>query len=117
VALDPDLITDEEMVVALLHDVVEDTEVTEEKIREVFGDPIADAVALLTHKGNEPYKKYLERIKTCPLATKVKIADIRHNLTTLDRIEDDGRRFRMVKKYIDALVFLTDYKPSEEKGE
>ena len=46
--------TPEEKVVGYLHDTVEDTEVTVGEIRGIFGDRIADAVALLTHADGVP---------------------------------------------------------------
>lgn len=70
--------------VALLHDTVEDTDVTLEDLAKEFPEEIVTAVALLTHDKNTPYEVYLERIKENPLALSVKIADINHN-------SDEGR--------------------------
>ena len=47
-------------VVALLHDVLEDTDVTEAELRAIFGDTITDAVVTMTHKDGEPYMSYIE---------------------------------------------------------
>lgn len=71
--------TDEEKAVALLHDVLEDTKVKEKELRALFGDKITDAVVLLTKKGTDNYFEYVERIKENPLASKVKLADLKHN--------------------------------------
>ncbi len=57
----------EAKVVGYLHDTVEDTEVTIPEIREVFGDRIADAVALLTHADGVPYMDYVKEIGKNPL--------------------------------------------------
>lgn len=65
--------------VALLHDVVEDTPVTLETLAKTFPQEVIDAVAVMTHKDGEPYLEYVERIKTNPIARKVKLADLRHN--------------------------------------
>lgn len=65
--------------VALLHDVVEDTPVTLETLAKTFPPEVIEAVAVMTHKGGEPYWEYVERIKTNPIARKVKLADLRHN--------------------------------------
>jgi len=65
--------------VALLHDTVEDTDMTLEQLAETFPKEVVDAVALLTHDESEPYLDYVARIKSNPLAKKVKLADLRHN--------------------------------------
>lgn len=65
--------------VALLHDVVEDTEVTLEALAKVFPKEVTDAVALLTHAKGDPYPEYVARIKSNPIAKAVKLADLRHN--------------------------------------
>ena len=65
--------------VALLHDVVEDTDITLEELKEIFPQPVIDAVALMTHAEGEPYLEYVERLKGNPIAKAVKLADIAHN--------------------------------------
>lgn len=65
--------------VALLHDVIEDTSVTEDELRQQFGDEITDAVVLLTHRDGDNYEYYLNRIKENPIALAVKKADLAHN--------------------------------------
>lgn len=68
-------------VVALLHDVVEDTDVTLQQIEEWFLDPdIVEALDRLTHRDGEPYDDYVERVAQNPLATRVKLADLQDNL-------------------------------------
>ena len=67
-------------IVALLHDVLEDTSVKESTLRDLFGDEIADTVVILTHKGGESYDDYIARISGDRLATRVKMADLRHNM-------------------------------------
>lgn len=65
--------------VALLHDVVEDTDVTLDELAEIFPKEVINAIALLTHKEDEPYLQYVERVKANPLAKAVKLADLQHN--------------------------------------
>ena len=65
--------------VALLHDVVEDTDVTIEELRDIFPPQVIEAVALMTHDEDEPYLDYVRRISTNPIAKAVKLADLRHN--------------------------------------
>ena len=99
--------TPEEKIVALLHDVVEDTPVSIEAVRNLFGDRIADAVSLLTHDKSVPYENYVKLIKGNELARKVKIADLKHNMD-LRRIPNPKAEDmdRVVYKYIPAYVYL-----------
>ena len=66
--------------VALLHDTVEDTAVTLEDLSREFPAEVVAAVALLTHADGTDYHEYVRRIKTNPIALKVKLADLAHNL-------------------------------------
>lgn len=101
--------TEEEKIVALLHDIIEDSNLfTLEELRLWFGNIIADAVDCITKRKNtkEKYEDYLIRVKSNQLALKVKLADISHNLC-LDRIpEPDEKYMRMKDKYVKALKFL-----------
>lgn len=65
--------------VALLHDTVEDTAVTLEQLAQGFPKEVVEAVDLLTHREGVDYFDYVRAIKTNPLATKVKLADLAHN--------------------------------------
>ena len=90
-----------EKTVAYLHDVVEDTGVSVEEIRSLFGDEVADAVDLLTHREGVPYFDYVEKIKANPVARRVKMADLTHNmdLSRLDTVtEKDLKRIEKYKK-------------------
>ena len=99
--------TPEEKVVGYLHDTVEDTEVTVGEIRGIFGDRIADAVALLTHADGVPYMDYVKEIGKDPLARRVKLADLTNNMD-LSRIPNPGQRDldRIEKKYRPAYTYL-----------
>ena len=100
--------TDEEKIVAYLHDVVEDTDVTEAELREIFGDRIGDAVALLTHDPKIPYLDYVRKLKDDPLARAVKLADLAHN-SLLSRLPDPTERdFERLKRYAEAKKILED---------
>ena len=65
--------------VALLHDVVEDTDVTMEELATEFPPDAIDALKLLTHDDGVEYFSYVRAIKSNPIAQKVKLADIAHN--------------------------------------
>ena len=99
--------TPEEKTVAYFHDTVEDTDVTVEEIRSVFGNEIADAVALMTHADGVPYMDYVKEIGKNPLARKVKLADLTHNMD-ISRIPDPTQKDynRIEKKYKPAYECL-----------
>lgn len=94
-------------IVALLHDVVEDTDYTLEDIAaEGFGKDILEAVALMTHEDDIPYLDYVAKLKENPIARAVKLADLTHN-SDLSRIgeidEETKRRLEKYKKAKDIL--------------
>lgn len=73
--------------VALLHDVVEDTDYTFDDLRkEGFTKEIIDAIKLLTHDPSVPYLDYVNMIKENSIAKKVKLADLKHN-SDLSRLD------------------------------
>lgn len=99
--------TEETVVVALLHDVVEDTDYTIDDLRAMgFPEPITDALALMTHAKGEPYMEYIARLRSNPIARAVKLVDLLHNsdLTRLDTVDDAARR--RVEKYRKAIDLL-----------
>lgn len=65
--------------VALLHDVVEDTDVTFAELEQIFPKAVTDALRLLTHEIGTDYFEYIRAIKKDPVAKKVKLADLAHN--------------------------------------
>lgn len=95
-------------IVALLHDTLEDTNTTVEELVDLgFSNEVIDAIKLLTHEENEDYFDYIRRIKTNPLATKVKLSDLKHNsdLTRLDTVTD--KDLQRIEKYKKAREILT----------
>ncbi len=101
--------TEETVCAALLHDVVEDTDMTFEKLAEHgFGEEIISALRLLTHDDNVPYMDYVREIKKNPIAKAVKLADLRHNsdMTRLDIIDEYA--LRRAEKYKQAMEMLSD---------
>lgn len=94
-------------VVALLHDVVEDTDYTLDDIAaKGFGKEVLDALVLLTHEPGVPYMDYVAKIKENPIAKAVKLADLEHNsdLSRLDVVDDNALARRA--QYQEALAFL-----------
>ena len=67
--------------VAILHDIIEDTECTEQYLRAMgFADHIVDATECITHLKGEPYLVYIERVNKNPISKRVKLKDIDHNM-------------------------------------
>jgi GTP pyrophosphokinase len=85
--------TDDERIVALLHDVVEDSPYTLADIEAEFGKEIREAVDALTHRKqqDESYQEFVSRCEANSLARRVKLADIEDNmdLTRLDELTED----------------------------
>jgi len=70
-----------EMMAAILHDVVEDTAWTLEQLRQAgFAEEVVQAVECLTHRDHETYEEFITRVRTNPIATKVKLADLEDNM-------------------------------------
>ncbi len=101
--------TEETTVVALLHDVVEDTNYTVADLTEMgFGKQITDAITLMTHAEDVDYMDYIRNIKGNPIAKAVKLADLKHNsdLTRLDTIDEKALSRR--EKYLKAIAILQE---------
>lgn len=96
--------------VALLHDTVEDTDITLEQLRAEFPPEVTDAVALLTHEKGTDYFDYVRAIAANPIAVKVKLADLAHN-SDQTRCADAGlseeRLASLREKYRKAREILT----------
>ena len=101
--------SEETVIVALLHDVVEDTEYTLQDIAGMgFSQQVLDALAMMTHDKAVPYMDYVERLKENPIAKTVKLADLRHNsnLSRLDTV--DKKALARIEKYKQAIAKLTE---------
>ena len=101
------MVTEETTVVALLHDVVEDTGYSLADLEDMgFSKSVLDALALLTHDPSVDYMDYVRAIKANPIARTVKLADLRHNsdLTRLDTV--DEKALARVEKYQKARILL-----------
>ena len=96
----------EHIQVAYLHDILEDTDCTEELLRELFDKDVVDDVVLLTHIRSEPRELYYKKIKTSPRALTVKMADVAHNISCLTNLTDLELRNRLAKKYMKAIKCL-----------
>ena len=85
---------------ALLHDTVEDTEITLEALAADFPPEVVEAVGLLTHEEGTDYYDYVRRIRSNPIAKKVKLADLNHNM--------DATRFAGVEVPKERIGYFRD---------
>lgn len=97
---------------ALLHDVVEDTDVTFEDLEKEFPTEVIKVLKLLTHAEDEDYYVYVRRLKNNPIAKKIKLADIAHNsdqsrLIGTDKDTPEIKEY-FRKKYAKAIEILND---------
>lgn len=100
--------TEETVTVALLHDVIEDTDYTmDDLIAMGFPESVTDALALMTHDDAVPYMDYVAQIKPNPIARVVKLADLRHNSDTSRLDVVDESMAKRLKKYAAAIELLT----------
>ena len=102
--------TDQERIVALLHDTVEDSDWFDlAEVEVYFGTRVAAAIDALTKRDGESYNDYLARVKADELATKVKLADLKDNcdLSRLGRFPTDADRARL-DKYLRARAILQE---------
>lgn len=96
--------------VALLHDTVEDTDLTFEDLEQEFPAAVLDALRLLTHEKSVDYFDYVRSIKQNPVAVKVKLADLAHNSDQSRCVGADVSPERLAqwrKKYAKAKAILT----------
>lgn len=84
--------THAEMMTAVLHDVIEDSDSTPDDLRELgISEEVVEAVELLSRRQSETYEQFIERIKSNELARKVKLVDLADNMD-LSRLDDIGEK-------------------------
>ena len=99
----------DEMIVAVLHDTVEDSSLTLGELKkEGFSDAVIAAVDALTKRDGETYEEFISRLSPNPLARQVKLADLEHNMDVrrlesltsndLERIAKYHRSWRELRK-------------------
>ena len=100
--------TEQEKAVALLHDVLEDSDITAADLLAYgLSNEVVTAVKTLTKKKGQSYQDYLEKVKSNDLARVVKLADLKHNsdLSRLKSVSETDRE--RVKKYKNAIRYLS----------
>ena len=99
--------TKEEMIAAVLHDVLEDTPITPDQLKEMgFSETVLKALDSVTKRDGERYEDFVQRAALHPIGKKIKLADLRDNmdLSRLEEITDED--IKRVKKYHGALKII-----------
>jgi len=102
--------TETEVICALLHDVIEDTDYTFADLQEMgFPSEVIKVLTLLTHEADVPYMDYVKRLSVNSTARKIKLYDLRHNSdqTRLDVIDERAKlraeKYRVAIEYLESL--------------
>lgn len=108
------MIDEKRTVVALLHDIVEDTNTTFEELEKMgYDDEIIEALKVLTHDKSVNYDDYIKKISMNPIARDVKIADLKHNLDRSRLDESNEKLEKKYEQYNNSLSFLINNKRME----
>ena len=94
-------------IVAILHDIIEDTDITEDYLLKIgLSKRIVDAVVALTRSEDMDYQEYIKNLSSNPLAKEVKLADLEHNmdlkrLPTLEKKDlERNRKYQIAYHYL-----------------
>lgn len=86
--------------VALLHDVIEDSDATEDDLRDDgFPESVISAVVALTRRKGEGYEAFIDRVRVHPLARKIKLLDIEDNMNLLRLNAVSEKDLQRIAKY------------------
>jgi (p)ppGpp synthase/HD superfamily hydrolase len=94
-------------IVAVLHDVVEDSDTTFGALAELgFSQAIVDALDCITHRPEEAYDDYVDRLAANPIARQVKLSDLRDNLANNRALPPTPENLARIARYERALRTL-----------
>lgn len=93
--------TEYEKIVGVLHDILEDTEITVDDLHEAgFDSLVTTAIECLTKKKSEKYDDYIDRIKENKLAVRVKLNDLTDNMDIKRLSEITEKDIIRLQKYL-----------------
>lgn len=99
--------SDTEKIVAILHDVVEDTDWTFERLtQEGFPGEVIEALKCVTKREGEEYEDFVKRSASNKIARNVKLADLEHNMDARRLSNVTEKDVERLKKYVRAWRFL-----------
>lgn len=101
---------EEAMIVAVLHDLIEDTEWTVEMLlSEGFERPAVEMIKMMTHIDNEPYDDYIARVALNKITRHVKMADLQDN-SNIHRMKGIREKdFKRLEKYFRSYAYLKEW--------
>lgn len=106
--------TEDEKIVALLHDVVEDTAWTFEQLTKAgFPEHIIAALDCVTKREGEDYSAFVERSASDPIAHRVKLADLEDNMDVRRLTEVTEKDRERLNKYLRAYRYLKELVPAK----
>lgn len=95
--------------IALLHDILEDTDCTSERLAQLqIPSAIIHSVEAITHNDSVPYEEYIKILARDKYATLVKIADLSHNMTLSRLPVVNESTYKRCKRYCSAITYLTE---------
>ncbi|HVU12392.1 MAG TPA: hypothetical protein VHD90_14005 [Phototrophicaceae bacterium] len=101
--------TDNEQIVAVLHDVVEDSDVTLDDLRRLgYSEAIVTAIDCLSRRDGETYDEFIQRIKPNALAVRVKLGDLHDNMDLRRNATLDDKALERFQRYRKAWFELTE---------
>ena len=97
------------MIVAVLHDVIEDSDWTiTALLTEGFSSDVVTALSYLTHAHSDPYEEYIKQVARHPISKAVKLKDLEHN-SRITRLKGLRKKdFDRLEKYHRAYTYLMD---------
>lgn len=100
--------SEEEKIVGVLHDVIEDTYITEDRLKgEGFSENVIEAVKSVTKNRNENYWDFIRRSLQNEIGRKVKLADVKDNMDWNRIINPSETDMKRMQKYQQAYYMLT----------
>jgi len=99
--------SEKDMIIGVLHDLIEDTPYTLENLREMgYPEDIQEALDSLSKQENEPYEEYINRVKKNPAAVPIKQADLDDHMD-IKRFPDlTGHDIQRLRRYMRAIRIL-----------
>ncbi len=98
----------ESKILALLHDVPEDTDVSLEQLAPLLPPRLLKSLKLLTRQPGQPYSEYIEQLAQDPMAAQVKLADLTHNMDLRRIPHPTEKDFQRLEKYKKAYTYLKE---------
>jgi hypothetical protein len=101
---------EEAMIVAVLHDLIEDTDWTSEMLLdEGFERPTVEMIKMMTHGEGEPYDDYIARVALNKITRRVKMGDLKDN-SNIHRMKGlRDKDFKRLEKYFRSYAYLKEW--------